>query len=221
MNNTDTSQKIRADILEAALFDAAFEGWTNNLLGGAAKKVGLPNGADKLYFPCGVLELIKFWHHQMNTQVWHDLQKLDLQKMKIRDKVKAGVLARFYAMGAHEMAAKRAISRLALPDAMGLAPSLLWGSADTIWRAIGDKSTDMNYYSKRTILSGVIGSSLVSWLADDDPNKKKARAFLDARIANVMQFETTKWKLKNKLKDLPDIMETIGSLRYGGKRRRY
>ena len=122
----------------------------------------------------------------------------------------------------HEDAAKRAVSRLSLPDTFGMAPKLGWATSDMIWRAIGDTSTDGNFYSKRTILLAVFTSSLMAWLSDESAGKDKARAFLDARIENVMQFETFKWKMKNKTKDMPNPAEILGKFRYDKpfKRRR-
>ncbi|HHI88636.1 MAG TPA: COQ9 family protein [Hellea balneolensis] len=214
------SHKARRRLLDAALELAPFEGWTGEMLRIAAKQAGLPEGADALYFPGGPLEVIRFWNLELNTACWDRLQALDLDTMRIRDKVTAGVLARFEAMEGHEEAARRALARLALPDGLSLGPQLLWGAADTIWRAIGDVSTDINYYTKRATLSGVLSSTLAAWLADETPKKTKARAFLDARIENVMQFEGAKWKLKNRLKDLPDPLEIMGALRFGPASRR-
>ncbi len=198
----------------------AFDGWTQKALRAAAAETDLPKGADALYFPEGPLEVIKFWSNQMDEAVKRDLAALDQSKMKIRDKVTAGVLARLYAIGPHEEAARRALARLSLPDALGHGPKQLWAAADTIWRAIGDTSTDANYYSKRTILSGVIGSTLGAWLGDDEPEKAKARAFLDARIANVMQFEKAKWQFKKRTENWPSPAEFLGKLRYGSQKSR-
>ncbi len=220
MTKSDPSYKARSAILDAALDIVPFEGWTSTTLKQAVRQAGLPKGAEELYFPGGPLEAIRFWHLKMNTAIWDSLHKLDLDAMRIRDKVTQGVLAHFEAIGPHEAAAQRALSRLALPDGLALGPQLLWGAADTIWRAIGDTSTDINYYTKRATLSAVISSSLAAWLADEEPDKAKARKFLDARIENVMQFEGAKWKLKTKLKDLPDPLELLGQLRFGPSRKR-
>ena len=66
---------------------------------------------------------------------------------------------------------RRAVNRLSLPDAAVQGPSYLWSFADSIWRAIGDRSTDYNYYTKRTILAGVLGSTITVWISDSDQNK--------------------------------------------------
>ena len=160
---TDPSDIARQAILKAMLPIAAFDGWTGKSLREAVAQTDLPKGSDLLYFPEGPLELIGFWAEQMNEAVKKEMDALDQSKMKIRDKVTAGVWARLNALGPHEEAARRAAARLSLPDAMGQGPKQIWSAADTIWRAIGDTSTDGNYYSKRTILSGVISTTSVSY----------------------------------------------------------
>jgi len=217
---TDPSVQARQDLLAAMLAHVPFDGWTRRALRRAVKDTDLPKGADALYFPGGALEVIAFWSQACDEQVKDHLASLDQDNMKIRDKVTQGVLVRLEAIGKHEVAARRAISRLALPDAVGHAPQQIWATADTIWRAIGDTSTDINYYSKRTILSGVISSSMLSWLADDSDDKAKARRFLDNRIANVMQIEKVKWEFKKRRDQLPNPAEVLGRLRYGKGRRR-
>lgn len=217
---TDASHKARAAILAAMLPQAAFDGWTQKSLRAAAQNTDLPKGAEELYFPDGPLEVIRFWSEQMNAKVAEDLAELNQDNMKIRDKVTAGVLSALYAIGPHEEAARRAMSRLSLPDALGQGPKQLWSAADTIWRAIGDTSTDGNYYSKRTILAGVIASTLTVWLSDEEPQKPKARKFLEARIANVMRFEKAKWDFKKRTANMPNPAEVLGALRYGGRKGR-
>ena len=217
---SDPSFIARRKILRAMLPIAAFEGWTARSLREAVKAADLPQGAGALYFPEGAKEVIGFWAEQMNRQAVNTLGEMDLPSMKIRDKVTAGVLARFEAIGPHQEAARRAAARLALPDCAGQGPAQIWAAADMIWRAIGDTSTDGNYYSKRATLSAVIGSSLAAWLADDSLDKAKGRKFLDARIANVMQFEKAKWDFKTKTKDWPNPAEILGHLRYGRRPRR-
>ena len=216
----DLSLKARQDILQAMLRDVPFDGWTRSSLKKAVKTAGLPKGADELYFPGGPLDVIAFWHECNNAAAAEILAGKGLHNMRIRDKVTAGVLALLETIGPNEEAVRRAIARLSLPDALGQGPKHLWAGADMIWRAIGDTSTDGNYYSKRTILSGVIGSTMMAWLTDETPDKAKARKFLDNRIANVMQFEKAKWKAKEKAAGLPNPAEVLGRLRYGTRRRR-
>lgn len=208
--------KIRDGILDAALKVAPFEGWTSLTLKRAVRDQGLPEGADALYFEAGIGGLLDHWATRMDGQAQVEIEALDLNALKIRERVTQGVLARLTVISEHEEAGRRASSRLILPDLAATGARQLWNSADMIWRAIGDTSTDANYYSKRVILASVIGSTLPIWLSDQSEDKSQARAFLDARIANIMSFETLKWRMKSATKDLPNPAEMLGQLRYGG-----
>lgn len=206
----------RTAILNAALKIAPFEGWTALTLKRAVREAGYPQGSDALYFEDGIGEILSFWSTQLDSQAEAEIAKLDLNALKIRERVTQGVLARLEAIGNHQEAARRASSRLILPDLAATGMRQAWQSADMIWRAIGDTSTDANYYSKRAILATVISTTLPVWLSDQSDNKAQARAFLDARIENVMGFEKLKWRLKTATKDFPNPAEVLGQIRYGG-----
>ena len=61
---------------------------------------------------------------------------------------------------------RTALSILAMPQNVPLALRIGWRSADLMWRLAGDTATDYNHYTKRLILSGVYGSTLLAWLDD-------------------------------------------------------
>lgn len=220
MTDDTPSEQARLSILEAALKLAPFDGWTDKTLRSAVLDAELPEGSEALFFPGGPIELITFWGERLNAQTEAALAARGLSNMKVREKVTEGVLAGLMAIGPHEQAMRRALSKLALPSAKGAGAPMLWAAADTIWRAIGDTSTDSNYYSKRTVLSAVIGSSLTAWLNDITDDKTDARAFLDRRIDNVMQFEIAKAKFRKTASTLPDPVKFLSDLRYGRRRRR-
>ena len=83
-----------------------------------------------------------------------------------------------------------------------------------MWRIAGDTATDYNHYSKRLILSGVYGSTLLAWLDDQSEGWSETGAFLDRRLAGVMRFE--KWKTAWRGNDLhrPSLTRFLGRLRY-------
>lgn len=224
MNET-LSEQIQADILRAMLDQVVFEGWTRKALMKAVETLDLPKGAEALYFPGGVLEIIEYWSAQCDQRTDSDIRALELETMRIRERITEAVWLRLNSLQGREQAAQRAMARLTLPDAVikevgGQGARQLWATAHMIWRAIGDTSTDGNFYSKRAILSGVIGSALPVWLSDESEDKAKARAFLEARIENVMQFEKLKWDMRKKTEHVPNPAEVLGRLRYGKFRRR-
>lgn len=206
---------LRAQLLEAALAHAAFDGWSSSTFKKACEDMDLSAGGARNACPRGELDLIAFWSHRLDRQAAQAIAAADLASMKIRQRVTFGVLCRLEVIAPHEEAARRARARLLLPDAAAEAPQLLWATADTIWRAIGDTSTDANFYSKRMILSGVFASTLSCWLNENSADKVQARAFLDRRIQNVMDFEKTKGQVLKLTANLPDLGALLGKMRYG------
>jgi ubiquinone biosynthesis protein COQ9 len=112
--------------------------------------------------------------------------------MRVRDRVGAAIRARLKVQAPDKAAAAALARWLARPSRAPLAASLVWRSADAVWRALGDRSTDENFYSKRVILAGVLTAVYVRWHADEDPAMAATHASIEARIDNVMQFEKLK-----------------------------
>ncbi|MHA6287601.1 COQ9 family protein [Maricaulis sp. CAU 1757] len=220
MTDTDPAapsgyDSTRDPLLQAMLGHAVFDGWNAASFALACEDTGIAPGTALIACPRKELDLIAHWSRQLDAEADTVIRGADPAPTKIRDKVREAVLARLAVLEPHEEAARRARARLLLPDAVPEGARLLWASADMMWRAIGDTSTDGNFYSKRTILSGVYASTLAIWLGETDPAKPDARAFLDRRISDVMQFEKVKAQLRGVTGKLPDVAGLLGKFRYG------
>ena len=200
-------EALKAAVLEAALSDAAFDGFTEKVLAKAGAAARLDADGIARLFPDGPLSLIEYY------SVWADggmeklLAGMDLPKMKIRERIAAAVLARLSVLKPHKEAARRAGATLSLPMHAALAARLMYRSVDAMWRAVGDTSTDFNFYTKRGILAGVYGSTLLRWFNDTSEEEAATTEFLAARIENVMQFEKFKAGAKKALENFPKFGE--------------
>ncbi len=199
----DNDENLKEQVLEAALPDAAFDGFTDRLLAKAGKTAGLDEGALARLFPDGPLSLIEFYSQAADAEMELRLAAMELPKMKIRQRIAAAVLARLSVVKPHKEAARRAAATLSLPMHAATAARLLYRSVDAMWRAAGDTSTDFNFYTKRGILAGVYGATLLRWFNDTSEDEAATSDFLAARIENVMQFEKFKAEAKKTLGNLP------------------
>jgi ubiquinone biosynthesis protein COQ9 len=213
--NDAPSARFRTRLLEAFPAHAARLGWTNEALRAAAAEVQLSEGETALACPHGAVDLIAPFADRADEAMLEALADLDLPSMRIRDKVRAAVQLRLEAQAPYKGAARAMTRALARPDRGPLAARILWRTADRIWRALGDASTDGNYYSKRAILSGVLASTYARWFADAGADHAETWAFLDARIENVMQFEKFKAKLKPLSKGVESAVGVAARFRYG------
>ena len=213
---TTPSARFRARLLEVFPSHAARLGWSDAALKAAAEEAGLGAGEAALACPRGAVDLMESFTDRADRDMLEALQALNLPAMKIRQRVKAAVQLRLEAQAPYKEAARAMTRALARATRAPEAARLLWRTADRIWRALGDTSTDENFYSKRAILSGVLASTYALWFSDDSEDQAPTWAFLEARIENVMQFE----KFKAGLKPLSETVQTaIGvaaRFRYGG-----
>jgi len=190
-------------VLAAALPHAAFDGFTDGVLRKAAAEADVAKADLARLFPGGPIDLVEYYSIWADAQMESRLAEMDLKAMKIRERIAVAVLARLSVLRLNKEAARRAAAFLSLPMHAALGTRLAWRTVDAMWRAAGDTSTDFNFYTKRGILVGVYGSTVVRWFNDDSPDESATREFLAARIENVMQFEKFKAKAKEALSAFP------------------
>ena len=207
-NRTPTSRDgddaLKEAVLKAALKDAAFDGFTDNVLAKAGKEAGADQAALARLFPEGPMSLIEYFSTSIDEAMEKQLAATDLGTRKIRaahqDRGDDKALAPGAAQGSG--AARRRHAH-ACRCTRRWAPSCCTARWTRCGGSAGDTSTDFNFYTKRAILAGVYGSVLVRWFSDTSDDDSATEAFLDARIENVMQFEKFKAKAKQALSNFP------------------
>lgn len=206
----------RLSLLAKALPHVAFDGWTGGLLDAAARDAGLDEGPVALAFPGGLIDLIVFFLAEGDRRMEARLEADDLASMKIRARITHAVRTRLELDAFNREAVRRAGAMLALPTSGTAAPRALYHTVDAIWRAVGDTSTDVNFYTRRATLAAVYSATMLYWLGDESDDFADTWAFLDRRIENVMQIEKAKAGLKKATARLPDMARLLGRLRYAG-----
>lgn len=196
---------------------AAFDGWTPKALEMAANDLGVPADRARIAMPGGGAAMIDAWFDWVDRDMAAAFTPERIAAMKIRDRIGGLLLHRFTALQPHREALRRALATLAMPQNAATAAKLAWRSADRIWRVAGDTATDYNHYTKRATLIGVYASTTLIFLDDDSDDLAATTAFLDRRIANVMQFEKTKARLTGRGTHRPSLSRFLGRLRYAAR----
>jgi ubiquinone biosynthesis protein COQ9 len=211
-------ERIREELLLATLPHVAFDGWTLTAMGAGAADAGLDQGTWMNACPGGPAELIAAFSAWADRRALATLETLDLDAMRVRDRIAAGVRARLEVLAPHREAVRRGLAFLALPQNAALAMTCLYRSVDSLWYAAGDRATDYNFYSKRLLLAGVLSSTAVYWLNDRSQGAAQTWAFLDRRIDEVLTVGGRLGKVMGDLLDLPDRL-MAGRARSGALRR--
>lgn len=192
----DSALKLKDSIIDAALPDVVFDGWTMDVIKSAALKSGHDHHAVRAMFPNGMQDVLAHYADMNDRLMLAALQDDNVTDMRIRDKILTAVMTRVQIVSQNRDAEKQALAFWSLPTRSMRASKVLWRTADVIWNWAGDTSTDYNHYTKRGLLSGVIGSTMLYWMSDADPDEDAVRAFVGRRIENVMQLGGILGKIK-------------------------
>ena len=158
--------------LDALVQTVPFPGWTVRALQSAA-------GPDAdLLFPGGPTDMVEAWVDLTDRRMPPAPAELGLSQ-----RVRSVLARRLADSEPYKEAVRRGLSVLALDTAA--ASRVTVRTVDSIWHAAGDRSADFSWYTKRAILTGVYGSTLLFWLRDDSDDAAATLAFLDRRLAGL------------------------------------
>lgn len=198
-----TTNDITERLLAAALPHVTFDGWADAVFDLAVAEAGVDPADALAACPRRVLDLAVAYHRAGDQAMLDGYAEADTAPLKIREKVALAVRLRLE--GADREIVRRGTALFALPQHAGEGAALIWGTADAIWRALGDSSEDVNWYTKRMTLSALYASVVLFWLGDTSDGDQATWNFLDRRIENVMQIE----KLKAGARKLPFVAPVL------------
>ncbi|NQV84452.1 MAG: COQ9 family protein [Rhodospirillales bacterium] len=207
MKKSEDFGVVRDRILVATLPHAAFDGWSRTALRAGAVDAGQgeewgPEMALRA-FPGGIPDLVDHFADWTDRRMAEELAGLDLESMRVRDRIAAGVRARLAVLTPYREGVRRLLSHLALPLNIPQAARLTWAAVDAIWYGVGDQSSDFNFYTKRGLLAPVYSTTVLYWLADESEDFADTWAYLDRRIADVLKIPAASSRFKKALSSLP------------------
>ena len=175
-------------ILNAMLKHVPFDGWNEALFEVAASDMKTTPEALKLHFEGGIVSVVDYFLQENDKKMLEKIAKIP-SDLRIRDKIAQGVLARLSLYEKQKPVIAKTVSFLSLPWHSPYCAKFAWRTCDLIWKhAGGDRSTDFNYYSKRSLLFGVYTATIIYWLADESKDYADTKRFLDDRIEDVMKI---------------------------------
>jgi ubiquinone biosynthesis protein COQ9 len=108
-------------------------------------------------------------------------------RLRVRDKIAFAVRARLEHLTPQREAVRRLMMWYALPLNLPQGLKRIATTADLMWQAAGDTSTDYNFYTKRLLLGAVLKTTMLFWLDDETPGCRATWDFLDRRISEVLK----------------------------------
>ena len=178
--------QTRDEILLATLPHVVFDGWTATALAAGTADAGLTPDMALRAFPGGMVEVAEHFSEYADRRMTAALERHAGTEHSMRQRVALAVRLRLEELAPHRESVRRAIAFLTLPYNASVAARCTWRTVDAIWHALGDRSVDFSYYTKRVTLGCVYGATVLCWLGDDSEDHAVTWSFLDRRIEDAM-----------------------------------
>ncbi len=208
-------EAAREAILIAALAHVPFDGWSDKAIAAGVAETRVRDAVARLSFPGGPADMAEYYSTFADRRMVAALDADAIAKMRIRERIIAVVRLRLTQAEGEREAVRALMNWLALPGHQALGVKCLYHTVDAMWRAIGDTSTDFNFYSKRAILAGVLAATVLYWLGDETQGREDSFRFLDRRIEDVMSFEKAKGRARELIAELPDPFRILRDITDG------
>ena len=182
-------EDLRDEILLATLPNVPFDGWSQRALRFGLEGLDLDTAVALRAYPGGAADLVAHFSEWADRQMLAAVsaQGEAFMTARLRDRVIGAVRTRLELLEPHKDAVRRALALLAMPQHSALSLRLLWRTVDAVWAAAGDASTDFSYYTKRALLAGVYGATVLYWLSDRSEDHQRTWDFLERRVSTVMR----------------------------------
>lgn len=208
-----SKDSLRDDVILASLAHVPFDGWTADALIRGAADIDLTGDDVNVLFPSGPRGAVSHWFNLADRFMLEDLKGVDLESLRIRDRIATMVRTRLIRWTPHREAVRRALALSVLPGFAENSVRSAYATVDAMWRAAGDNATDFNFYTKRGLLAAVYSSTLLVWLDDRSENCSDTWAFLDRRIADVMKVPKMQAHLIETVSRLPNPLNILKRVR--------
>lgn len=193
----ETEEQLQARILTAALEFVPLHGWSMEAIAAGAESLGLSSASTGM-FEKGSGDLVLHFIAQCNAQLTeilaeqhNQVQLGQAEPKKTADFIRDAVETRLRMYVPYIETWPQAMSLLLLPHNIPDSLKHLSTLMDDIWYYAGDRSTDMNWYTKRAALTGIYNTTELVMIQDSSPDFQDTWAFLDNRIQDVVNMATT------------------------------
>lgn len=186
----------RWNLIEKTLEIIAADGVSDDSLLRACRSLEMEDSFCK--FTDGIAGLLKEYERFLDAILYERSE--EFEHLRVHERVKLAVkmrLLQYQRCANYRAVLKKQVAFFVDISNWPIFCEVVGATVSSIWLAIGDKSSDFNYYTKRLSLSGVYVSTLLYFIDDYSENFSDTMAFLDRRIDNILMVHRFKNKFMN------------------------
>ena len=192
--------QVKFDLIKSMIQHVPFDGWSIKALEQGAIDISFEQDENidtrmKIYrdlFKNGSIDFIDIFSEMIDLEVKKNYEKIKSKPERVPEKIKKIILIRLSLCLKYKEAIRSSIPITALPKNSKKSIGILYRTCNSIWRIIGDKSTDFSFYTKRVSLAAVYSSTLLFWLNDASKDQEETSLFLDRRLSDISKIPKLK-----------------------------
>lgn len=171
-------------------------GWSMEAIAAGAESLGLSSASTGMFNSAGdlVIHFIGHCNSQLTEILAEEHKQVQLgqaEPKKTADFLRDAVETRLRMYAPYIETWPQAMSLLLLPHNIPEGLKLLSSLVDDIWYYAGDRSTDMNWYTKRAALTGIYNTTELVMVQDSSPDFQDTWNFLNNRIQDIVNMAST------------------------------
>jgi len=215
--NTFDNNQIKIELIKAMLTHVPFDGWTWEAMEQGAIDIGYQKKKTsserikifKDLFKNGSIDFIDIFSEMIDLEVKENYNSIEPKPERVPEKIKKIIMIRLNLCQKYKEAVRSSISVSAIPVNTKISLNILYRTCNSMWRIVGDKSTDFSFYTRRISLAAVYTTTLLFWLNDKSNNNIETEFFLDRRLKDISKISS----LKRPLSDLRKIVNSFNGIK--------
>lgn len=201
--NSEYKQKVTEKFINLL----AFEPWSNETLEKACEEAGFDKAFTFALYPGKIAEFTHEFVQQCNENAFAQAKAVaNFQGLKIGQKVEEIIYARilqYHTRLKNFESLKKFIGYSANPKNIGASLGNIYEFANDVWYEIGDKSTDISYYTRRLSLSAIYSKCMLYSLSDKSDNLTQTKKFIQKSIDALLKINKLKQKVNEIINNMP------------------
>lgn len=192
-------QDIKTKIVQQCLKKLDQSNWSAKLVIDAIKELDINENYFEILFKSDVNNVINHYIASIDQKMLNEINNNDdYEKLPVSQKIFTALKVRLEIVSKDKNIIKKNTIYYSSPNNYLKASKAAWNTADLIWKLAGDKSTDFNYYSKRSILSSLYSTAILYWLKEKDEDISSTLDYINRALKRVALIGKIKSKVKFK-----------------------
>jgi ubiquinone biosynthesis protein COQ9 len=193
---------LQESFLTQLIETVELKGWSTETLEDVCSQMSLSPLHYRIWFPNGINDILTFLEDRYDKEML-DFVESEQANLGVTQKINLALKTRILNTSRSKMLALKNSYYYLMPQNSIDANKSVWKTVDLIWRFAGDKSTDFNYYSKRTLLHGVYVASQAYYHLDESENHIRTQKFIESSLNQVVSSAKCLKKIPSYLGKIP------------------